>query len=94
MSIYDDTQALKKILERDSNIGAIKFSDLSGPDNKSRCWSVGRGLRKCHKCDKYAKCDSKIVNPKYDDLMARRAAALEKHRQELEALDNEIGGID
>lgn len=64
----------------------VSFKTLFDDKNVRSCMSVKRALGKCHKCELYKNCESKIVNPKYEDLMKKKSDLL----KELNILSEEI----
>ena len=58
--------------------------------NTRMCLSAKRGVGRCMDCRLYDTCESRIVNPEYDKLMAERRAELDRHRAAKKAIDKAI----
>jgi hypothetical protein len=79
---------------------AILTKDELLKGNKRFCLSPDRALKQCYKCKYYGDkpgyskpCESRIVNPQYDALLAKKKIFAKKHEEEIARLDKQIENL-
>jgi len=65
----------------------MNFKIINSKDLKKECWDPRRFFGKCHDCKRYRFCKVKVINKKYEKLLAN----VRKAKEELKKWRRENG---
>lgn len=77
---------------------SVKFSELM-KGNKRSCLSARRVLGRCYECcyygdkQRYTPCESRIINPVYDELMRRKWFINAEAQAKIDEINKQIGQL-